>query len=382
MSRRTRGRPKAPKTEVEPQPQQAEAPEADTKEGAKISLTNPMREHYKAFVVGNATMCQRVVEKDSAKGQHIVICGAGPSLAETADEWVPQGDQVWGCNSALTWLYDNGYPVTHGFTVDQQPQMIDEWKTAPPVDYILASTVHPSLTEHLHENGRRTHFFHNYVGIHERNVTLCECGHPEGAHEEGPCKQCDCTEYREKVSSFEDWIYALLFDTTVKAGSGLNTATRAIDVALFMGASKVTLLGADCALRLKCRLPEGVSFGSPDHTKWLEENTIMHADGGHALRSGATPVTLGAEIDGRWWESKPDLILSAIWLVHMARELPELNIVGDTLPNALLTQSPEFLARLPSLATAEGDTIDMVGMLRQSYGDRRKTGQEEGTAIT
>jgi hypothetical protein len=31
-----------------------------------------------------------VVKEGSAKGQHVVICGAGPSLAEEAAEWIPK----------------------------------------------------------------------------------------------------------------------------------------------------------------------------------------------------------------------------------------------------------------------------------------------------
>jgi len=341
-----------------------------------IKLCNPMRDHFKSFIIGNASMSEGVVQLNEAKGQHIVICGAGPSLAETADEWCPQGDQVWGCNSALVWLRDNGHKVTHGFTVDQQPQMLDEWAGAPDVEYLLASSVHPFLTEFLQEQGRRTRFFHNGVGIKENPVVLCECGHMLEFHEEGTCcQQCECVDYVERTVPFEDWLYALLFESTIKAGAGLNTATRAIDVALFMGADRVTLLGADCAMRHKERMPDDMRLGTPEHKRWLEDNTIMHADGGHALASGATHVTLGAEIDGRWWESKPDLILSAIWLVHMARLIPELHLVGDTLPNALMHKPDEFLERLPALEGGEGDIIDMAAMIRENM-EARKALQE------
>jgi hypothetical protein len=359
--RRARPR-KKPKPIVRPPADPAAA------EGHKIQLLNPMTDNFKAFIVGNATLCQRVVQPKSAEGQHIVICGAGPSLAETAEEWCPQGDQVWGCNSAATWLYEQGHKVTHAITVDQQPAMCEEWASAPPLEYLLASTVHPHLTDFLHSKERRTHFFHNYVGIRERDVELCDCGHAEGAHETGPCLQCECQAYVPKTMPFEDWMYALLYEPTIKVGSGLNTATRAIDVAYFMGASKITLLGADCAMRIKERCPKDVKFGTPEHTRWLEDNTIMHANGGHALASGATPVTLGAEIDGRWWESKPDLIISAVWLVHMARALDGiLNIQGDTLPNALLTKPPEFLDRLPTIVDSEGRPLRMQDALQQTY---------------
>ena len=70
----------------------------------------------------------------------------------------------------------------------------------------------------------------------------------------------------------------------------------------------------------------------------------MHADGGHALASGATAVTLGALIDGRHWETKPDMVITAQWLVRMKRALGDrLTLVGDTLPNALMDKDPVFL---------------------------------------
>ena len=301
--------------------------------GAEIRLENPVTKHFEAFIFGNATKCDHVVEIDSAKGQHLILCGAGPSLRDEADEWCPQGDQIWGCNSALTWLVDNGHNPTQGFCVDQTPAMVNEWASAPDVEYIIASTAHPHLVEHLEKHERRITFFHNYVGIDKRPV-----------------------EYEGMTLPFEDWMYAALYPATIKAGSGLNAVTRAIDVASFMGFTQITVLGADCALRVDYPF-EGV-HGSPDHLKWLKEHTEMHADGGNALASNATPVTLGGEIDGRWWESKPDMIVSAVWLVRMGRALGDgFQLIGDTLPNALKDKSDKFLDRLPALVGHDGKPI-------------------------
>lgn len=275
-----------------------------------------------------------VVEEDSAKGQHIVICGAGPSLAEHAHEWCHQGDQVWGCNSGVTWLADNGHKVTHGFAVDQTPHMLDEWSSAPDVEYLLATTVHPHLPEYLLGLGRRIRWFHNYVGLKQAPVT-----------------------WDGETMGYEDWLYSLLFPATVRVGSGLNSVNRAIDVALFMGADKVTVLGADCALRASRPMPR-VRVGSEEHRKWLTEDVVMHADGGHALASEATPLTLEGEIDGRSWVTKPDMIISAVWLAKFAQHYGErLNLVGDTLPNALVDKSDEYLKRLPSMVDAEGNHV-------------------------
>lgn len=290
-----------------------------------------------------------VAVPDSCKGQHVVICGAGPSLAEEAAEWVPQGDQVWGCNSALTWLLNNGHRVTHACTVDQTAEMLNEWESAPDVEYLLATTVHPHLTDHLIEKGRRIRWFNNFVGMKNAPV-----GWPD---DEGKMVEV----------AYEDWLYWTLFPNTTRCGSGLNTVTRAIDLAIAMGFEKITVLGADCAMRVKSRPPKGMIAGSAEELTWLREQTIMHADGGSAVASNQTSVVLGAEIDsgtaddtirpgkGRWWQSKIDLLISARWLVVMERALKgRLNIVGDTYVNAIRDKNTEFLNRLPSLVDDEG----------------------------
>jgi len=101
--------------------------------------------------------------------------------------------------------------------------------------------------------------------------------------------------------------------------------------------------------------------------KWLEEGTEMHADGGSALASEATAVTLVGTIDGRDWETKPDLIISAIWLVKMAQAIKQLELIGDTLPNALMDKDDDFLfQRLPNL-TGPGGEVRPVVVDQSSY---------------
>jgi len=321
-----------------------------------IVLKNPVSDQFPAFIFGNSVVCQRVpdphetggcandyspecsrvAENNEAVGQHLVLCGAGPSLAMHAKDWCHKADQVWGCNSAATWLYDEGFPVTHGFTVDQTPQMVAEWADAPPLEYMLATSVHPHLTDWLIKHERRTTFFHNYVGV-----------------------KGDPVEYEGRVMSYEDWMYSALYPPTIRAGSGLNSVNRALDVALFMGFDPITILGADCCMQVNTPNPEA-PFGSPEHLRWLREDVVMHADGGHALASGATAITLGAEIDGVHWETKPDMVVSAVWLVKAARyHEGRVRIIGDTLPNALMDKPQEFLDRLPSITGPDGKPVEI-----------------------
>jgi hypothetical protein len=337
--------------------------------GGQILLQNPVSDHFPSFIVGNSVeggrayppvdrpylylppvdesgdrillpYCDRVVKAGECEGKTLVICGAGPSLRETAAEWCPKGDDVWGCNSALTWLYENGHKVTHGYTIDQTAHMLGEWHTAPDVKYILASTVHPNLTSYLLSRDRDVTFFHNFVGIKQSPVKWPD--------ENGIMRE----------ETWEDWAYQIMYSGTVRAGSGLNAVTRAIDVALFMGYEKIIVLGADCCLRFKKNPPKDKGPGTKEFHDWLRNETVMHADGGHALASEATPVVLTGEVDGRLFAVKPDLVITAVWLVVMRRKLKgRLEIIGDGLPNALKHKSNKFLERLPQLVDSEGNSV-------------------------
>lgn len=282
-----------------------------------------------------------VAIQDSAKGQHLVLCGAGPSANQHAAEWCPQADQIWGCNSALTWLHDNGYKPTHGFTVDQTPEMLNEWRSTPDVEYLLASTVHPHLSELLHARKRQIRYFHNYVGIEHRPVEM------DG-----------------EIIPYEAWLYQILYPSTLQCGSGLNSVNRALDLAIFMGFARITILGADCALRVDAPAPKPEE-GIEAHNRWLRESVVMHADGGHALTSGATAITLTGVIDGREWLTKPDMIISAVHLekarqAHNRRTPGRVVLIGDTLPNALKDKPDDYLSRLPALIDGDGKPSALV----------------------
>lgn len=369
----------------------------ETKDSPTIQLSNPVANHFASFIVGNAQHCDRVVEEGSAAGQHLVLCGAGPSLAEHAAEWCPQGDQVWGCNSAASWLQRQGHRVTHAFTVDQTAHMVAEWYEVMPVEYLVASSVHPHLVEHLLSKGASLRFFHNFVGLQGRPVLYGVCrrcqtvmddafAQPEGCHETAKAalqertaafvaQWAEARRYSEKeygafrewaagqeielgLMPYEDWLYSALYAPTIRCGSGLNSVNRAIDLALYVGFARITLLGADCCLRMTIPPPADAAAGSPERNQWLRDHTIMHADGGHALASGATATTLGLDLEGRYWETKPDMAISAEWLVRAKHQLGDrLQLIGDTLPNFLVGRDEAFLKRLPKMIDSRGRDI-------------------------
>ncbi len=298
-----------------------------------IELNNPNKKLFGSFIFGNSTMCDEVVQENAGQGKELVICGAGPSLRKYAAEYCTPDRDVWGCNSALTYLIDNGRRVTAGFTVDQTLELITEWVTTPDVEYLIASSVHPHLTELLIERGRKFKFFHNYVGLPGNPVS-----------------------YDGQTMNYEDWVYCALYPSTVRVGSGLNTANRAIDLAIYMGYEKIYVLGMDCAMEMKSPPPDAPA-GSPPYLEWLDKETVMHANGDSSVHNGASPLTLIGEIDGTTFLSKPDMLISAVWAVKVEQaQRGRVEIIGSDLIDILRTKPDDFLKRLPTL-TAGGKPL-------------------------
>lgn len=309
-----------------------------------IQLHSPMSDNMGPFIVGNAEHAHRVVKQGDAEGKVLVICGAGPSLRDHAAEYCPKGDEVWGVNSALPWLYENGHKVTHGITVDQTPMVLKEWVTAPPVEYLLASSVHPHLVEYLMGSMRDITFFHSFVNVKRPPVAW------EDEHG------------KTQVASYEDWLYMLLYEGTCRAGSGLNSATRAVDVAVYRGFAKIYLLGADSAMRVSEPMPESVKEGPErERQAWLAAHTEFHADGGSAVTNGQTSLTMTGVVGGRSWTTKPDLLISAVQIARWLRPggLPQLEVVGDVLPNYLAKEPDDIIARLPGFLDSDGKVIQL-----------------------
>ena len=286
---------------------------------------------WPAYIVANAAAVHArtgaeppVVQQDRAKGQHVVICGAGPSLSAAAAEWCPQGDQVWAVHSALPALIDHGHKVTAAVCAFPGPadEMLrrNKWATAPDVEYLLASNTDPLVVEYLLQRGRRLRFFHSYICAQPFvAVSYClDCGRVV----QNLAADSSCTHPRTEARTlaYDAWLYGLLFPPTVWAGSGLTGVPRAIDVAQHMGFERITVLGADCCLPVPASYD---GFRVPSFANYLE-----------------------GEIDGRAWLTKPDMMVSAVWLAQMQRQHPKrIRLVGDTLPNWLLAYRDKLVAK-------------------------------------
>src|SRR6185503_8918349 len=106
--------------------------------------------------------CKRTLQGGEGNGLTVLICGAGPSLETSIDRCVEdfQPDAVWGCNSALTWLYRNEKPVSHGVAVAGEDGLLDDWKPFPPVQYYVTSRVNPMVPKALASKQRKVWYYH------------------------------------------------------------------------------------------------------------------------------------------------------------------------------------------------------------------------------
>jgi hypothetical protein len=276
-------------------------------------LRMPDQARFLSHIRENARFNLPFLKHGQAKGLTVAICGAGPSLKGAT----PEGDHVWGVNSALNYLKH----VTHGFTIDQGIEMLGEWSETFPVEYLIATSVNPALTAHL--SNRKVSQFHSHLGV-------------DG----------------------EDQLYRSLYPTetnpdgskrALRAGHGLNGVPRAVCLALGMGYEKITVYGADsAALPGYDPMPE---YGTEDYTDWLK-GLVLYADGRTAFGCyGAdSPFCEAPDIEGKRWHTRPDMIVSAVHLLELQEAFPgRIEIVGEVLPNVLKRQPKEFWDGMPSL---------------------------------
>jgi len=297
---------------------------ADT---AACQLTLPDKDILYGYVRENSVHAVRMVQQNSHAGKTLAICGAGASLAEEAHQMVPT-DDVWACNSAVNYLARNGHRITHGFAIDQGDAMLgpDEWATTYDIEYYIASSVHPDLVRHLLANNREVAFFHSYLGLADPDGWTPPADKPD--------------------QSYEMSLYTSIYPTGVQVGFGLNSVPRAMCLALFMGYDAVHVYGADCACAPNhAPMPE---LGTPAYAAWMS-TLRMYADGRTAACFGYDAVMAEAVIDDVRWHTRPDMVMSAMHMAAMVTQYPQFTLHGQTLPVALLRQSPEFMQDMPHL---------------------------------
>ncbi len=264
-----------------------------------IEMTSPEQEHLQRYALENREGDEtvQVVTAGSHAGKTAAICGAGPSLkdAKIGDEV----DEVFACNSALTWLASQGRKVTAGVSIDQTEVMLRDWKDAPDVPLYVASTCHPKLITYLRGLGRQLVFFHNYVGWADGKVE------PKDVYQ---------TEFDYYC---RDW------PPTIVCGEGATVVSRMIGVCQYMGFERIDIYGADC---------------------WFGPGDVAHANGEVATEAYNNPLIMSGMEYGRPVRTRPDMLMDAVHLAKRTKQSQgRIRLMGDTLPVALLGKPDEYL---------------------------------------
>ncbi len=256
-----------------------------------VELASPVQGKLAGFVATNAARGGlQMVRPNTKLGHVLALCGAGPSLRDAVLDGY---DDVWACNSALPYLVARGTHNLTGVGIDQSPGLLREWQSAPDVPYIVATSCDPALIDHLASAGRSLQWVHNLVAIRDT-------------------WQAEVAYYR---AAFPRPAFVM--------SEGMTVVSRAIGLAQYMGYERIDVFGADCAL-------------GPDDA--------AHANGDTASQAYTNPVLLEAEIDGRHWKSRPDMLQDAVHLVRRYRQCGgRVRLMGDTLPVALLSKDDPFL---------------------------------------
>lgn len=261
--------------------------------GQTIELRSPVADQIPGFSHTNALRdnIEMVGPKHSKLGKVLALCGAGPSLRP---EVIDRYDDMWACNSALTYLLEHGITPTHAVAIDQTPQMLEEWEAAPEgPEYWIASTTDPALADHLLAHGRTVKWFHN------------ACGFPDGLD-------------AEFAHYDKDWPTPAFV-----LGIGATIVPRLIALAAWLGYRRIDIYGADCA---------------------FVDDDVVHANGGTAGEVYVAPVILEGTFRGKTWRTRPDLLMSAVDLARQVRQHPgNIRLIGDTLPVALMDLEDEEL---------------------------------------
>jgi hypothetical protein len=297
------------------------------------------------------------------RGKRLVICGAGPSLHGYLTErprWFAH--EVWATNSAVPFLMERGARVTHAVGVDQTDGMLRDWAHPyPALPYLVATSIHPALREHLVTAGCHLHWFHNYLGLKNpadwTPVDQCWwCAKPEAAH--GP-------DHAFKPTTYELHLYRTLFQPAAWTMYGLNVVGRALCLALWLGYQQIHIWGSDCGAIAPSPMPAG---NSPEYAKWME-TIIMYADGRNArevyTERGAlleSPI-----MQGRQWITRADMVMTAQHLVTMAQWAKgRVKFMGDTMPGDILAEGPESFQGTRALPTS-GDGVVMGMVLHPEH---------------
>lgn len=261
----------------------------------------PMNIEYAANL--NLPFVQRDALSD-AKG--VVVCGTAPSLVKAGSlreikRLQSIGFKVFAVKQSIRILPEYGIIPDFSVAMDPGEKQIKKTPLDPRVTYLVATSCHPRMFDYLLKGGANVVLFHSACGA--ATETLCEMDL--------------YAKYFPENASYES-----------VASGGYTVVNRAIAVAEWMGAKRISIAGAP--------------FGWRDDEDYYAPTVTEPA-------SNASGPTLDDQgrVDGKRWYSKADLLPSAMSVARKAKANPgKFSFIGDSLAAALASKSDAFLERV------------------------------------
>lgn len=295
--------------------------------GEKIRFHNPFFHKLGSHIVSSAQRQLQMMKRDEFKGQNVIVCGSAPSLLKPhilkrLRKHVEQGWKIIACKEAIELLRKKKVPVH--FSVSMDPTDTQHLKTYldDGITYLIASSCHPSLFDHVINAGRPCRVFHSACGWngHARNPGTGEVRHIT-----------------------ETDLYQNLFPNADVMCGGFTVVNRALSCAKYMGFEKVVIAGADFGWRA------GGSYYAKGAKQKAGNEGIEMSDQG--------------KVDGKEWCTRPDLLASAVTIAKMKKAGHIYGIWGDSLAASLAKRDDEFLNTCVEMGQVDNTPPPPPGMI-------------------
>jgi hypothetical protein len=274
----------------------------------KVQFTNPNKDNFRRNIMYASASGYPMTEKGRHEGATAVIVGSGPSLNDPDvikalnGYWLAweRGEAVrfYGCKAAIKWLHEHGMTPDYGVSIDPGAHIACDEKIskAPGVTHIMASVTAPEVFEYL--EGEKVEIFHSVSGLQEE------------------------LELYKTLTGVSDFVQG-----------GFNVINRALGVAQYHGCESFVLAGVDSG--------------------WRDEQPY-YCDGVVEMKQKKLFMRDRGRVDGKNWNSTPDMVASATSLARVAKEFDEkgesekFRFLGDVMPEALRHADEEFLVDIAS----------------------------------
>lgn len=274
--------------------------------GASFHFSNPFQDKLHEHVRYSASLELGRVRKDMHKGSRgAIICGSGPSLLKfsTLEEIRKKARQGWtiiACKESIRLLRERKVTVHYSVSMDPTPWQVDKTYLDPEITYCIASSCHPNLYRHVLDARCHALVFHSACGAKCPETGLDEIG-----------------------------LYRRYHGYIATVMGGYTCVNRATALASYMGfpPSMTWLAGAD--------------FGWRDESTYYAKGAVGKA--GNVTAGKNFDMQDHGQVDGRNWNTRIDMLASAVDLAKRLKTGQIGKWLGDSLGKSLAKRDMAFI---------------------------------------